>query len=182
MKVTYNSPFILTFTIASIAVLTISSLFPPARSLFSINPNHTLTSPLFYLSSVLYPLGHASFSHLNSNLLLFLLVGPSVEEKYGAKRLVLMSLITAVLTAVIQIFFFKHGLLGASGIVFMLIILSSLTNFKSGEIPITFILVTVIFIGKEIAASFTPDNVSQFAHILGGVCGAFFGLKLGGKH
>ena len=73
---------------------------------------------------------------------------------------------------------FNTGLLGASGVVFMLILLSSFTNVKSGNIPLTFILIIFLFMGKEVYTAFSQDNISQFAHILGGICGGVFGFKL----
>jgi hypothetical protein len=85
-------------------------------------------------------------------------------------------LITALVTAVLNNLFFSTGLMGASGIVFMMILLSSFVNFKQGEIPLTFILVVVLYIGREVISSFERNNVSEFAHILGGICGAAFGF------
>ena len=66
--------------------------------------------------------------------------------------------------------------MGASGIVFMFILLVSFTNSKSGEVPITFILIAILFIGKEVMQSLQNDQISQFAHIIGGVLGSFFGF------
>jgi rhomboid protease GluP len=106
------------------------------------------------------------------------LVGPIVEEKYGSKSLLIMILITALITGILNILFFNAGLLGASGIVFMLILLSSFTNVRSGEIPVTFILVAILFLGREVFESLQNDNISQFAHIIGGICGSVFGYKV----
>jgi membrane associated rhomboid family serine protease len=110
------------------------------------------------------------------NLTFILLVGPIVEEKYGDMRTLFMILITALVTGILNILFFHTGLLGASGIVFMLILLVSFTNTRSGEIPVTFILVALLFIGKEVLQSLSTDQISQFAHIIGGICGSFFGF------
>jgi len=107
-----------------------------------------------------------------------LLLGPILEEKYGSQRLLIFILITAFTTAVINTLFFSTGLLGASGIVFLFILLASFTTFKSGEIPLTFILVFLIFMGQEAFGSLRQDNISQFAHILGGIIGSVFGFKL----
>jgi membrane associated rhomboid family serine protease len=60
--------------------------------------------------------------------------------------------------------------------VFMLILLSSFTNIRSGEIPLTFLLVVVLFLAKEVIAGFANDDISQFAHILGGFIGSLFGF------
>ena len=108
-----------------------------------------------------------------------LLVGPMVEERYGSRQLVKMILLTAFLTGLLQVIFFpRYALLGASGIVFMLMLLSSATNFKRGELPLTLIIVAVLYIGQEFwAGLYAADNVSHFAHIIGGVCGGIFGLN-----
>jgi membrane associated rhomboid family serine protease len=110
------------------------------------------------------------------NMTFILLLGPIVEERYGSKKTLGMILITALVTALMNLFFFNTGLIGASGIVFMLIVLVSFTNVKSGQIPVTFILVAVLFVGKELLNSMWADNVSQFAHIMGGACGGIFGF------
>ncbi|MBQ1907063.1 MAG: rhomboid family intramembrane serine protease, partial [Firmicutes bacterium] len=68
------------------------------------------------------------------------------------------------------------GIMGASGIVFAFILLTSFTEFKEGEIPLSFILVALIYVGKELMAGIlSADNISQLSHIIGGACGASFG-------
>jgi membrane associated rhomboid family serine protease len=99
-----------------------------------------------------------------------------VEEKYGSKELFKMIIFTAFLTGFINITFSNNALLGASGIVFMLILLSSFANVKHGEIPLTLILVVIVFMGKEIFSGlFIQDNIAHSAHIIGGLCGGVFG-------
>ena len=71
---------------------------------------------------------------------------------------------------------YPHALIGASGIVFMMIILSAFTNVKKGEIPLSLLLVAAIYLGREIVSAFTPDSVSQFGHIMGGLFGLFWGI------
>jgi membrane associated rhomboid family serine protease len=69
--------------------------------------------------------------------------------------------------------------LGASGIVFMLIILSSFVNIREGSIPLTLVLVVAIYFGREIMSGLSVrDNISQLTHIAGGICGLFFGFSL----
>jgi len=68
-------------------------------------------------------------------------------------------------------------LLGASGVVFMMIVLSSFTETKRDGIPITLILVVIFYLGGEIVDGlFTADNISQLTHIIGGVLGLIFGF------
>jgi rhomboid protease GluP len=100
------------------------------------------------------------------------------EEKYKSSWILLMMLITALVTAALHMFLFPQLLLGASGIVFMFIILVSFVNMKKGSIPLTFLIVLVLFISKEIYQSFQQDNISQFAHIIGGICGSVFGFTV----
>jgi membrane associated rhomboid family serine protease len=134
------------------------------------------TNPLSVMTLFTHVLGHASLEHLIGNLTFILLVGPIVEEKYGDMQTLFMMLVTALATGILNVLFFRSGLMGASGIVFMFILLVSFTNSKSGEIPITFILIAILFIGKEIIQSLQNDQISQFAHIIGGICGSIFGF------
>ena len=77
------------------------------------------------------------------------------------------------------LFFPGTALMGASGIVFMMIAMSSLSGMRDGCIPLTLILVLVLYIGGEVVRGVTlSDNVSQLTHIIGGVCGAFLGLSM----
>ena len=90
--------------------------------------------------------------------------------------MLIMIAVTALITALLNNFFFPSGLMGASGIVFMMILLSSFANLKQGHIPLTFVIIVVLFLGKEVYNSLKMDNISQFAHILGGICGSIFGF------
>jgi len=102
-----------------------------------------------------------------------------VEEKYGSINLFIMILITAAITGVINNLFSNYRLLGASGIVYMLIILSSLVNIQSGKIPITLILIFIFYIANEIIASFfKKDNVSHMGHLIGAICGCIYGFYI----
>ena len=127
-------------------------------------------------------LGHASYAHYLSNMLLLLLVGPQVEEKYGHSPTFWCIVITAVVTGIVQVIVFPTtALLGASGVVFMMIVLSSFTEMNKEGIPITLILVVVLYLGGELVDGlFNHDNVSQLTHIVGGICGLVFGFTLKG--
>lgn len=176
-RIQYNSPVILTFTLISFLVLLLDiATNGVITKLFFTNFRTSISDPLQYVRLFSYIFGHANWSHFSSNFLIVLLVGPMVEEKYGSGSLTEMIIATAFLTGIINMLFFKTGLLGASGIVFMLILLSSFANAKSGKIPLTLIIVTIVFIGKEfISGLLLQDNISHFAHILGGLSGGVFG-------
>jgi membrane associated rhomboid family serine protease len=182
MKIDYNSPVVLTFALASTLILMVNQLTNNAFvSLFSVGPGMDPFYVIDYFRLFSHVLGHGNWAHLAGNFTMILLLGPILEEKYGSRSLFNMMLLTAFITGLLNILFFNHGLLGASGIVFMMILLSSVVNLKQGHIPLTFILVVLIFLGQEIVNAFQQDNISQFAHIAGGGCGAAFGFMNGTK-
>ena len=113
------------------------------------------------------------------NMLLLLLVGPPVEDRFGSRNTLLYLLVTALVTGVVQLVFFPGtALMGASGIVFMLIVLSSFTETRKDGIPVTMIVVVVLYLGREIIDGLlVKDNVSQITHIVGGLCGLVFGFS-----
>lgn len=180
MRIAYNAPFVLTFMLTAIAIMAWTNVVNPlfTEQFFMLHPEINLQDPLFYWRLFSHVLGHENWDHLISNGTFILLIGPYLEEKYGSANLLFMSLLTALFTALVTILFFPSYLLGASGVVFMMILLGSFTNVKSGHIPLTFILILVLFLGKEILTSFQDDNISQLAHIVGGVCGSIFGFVL----
>ncbi|MCS6832028.1 MAG: rhomboid family intramembrane serine protease [Flammeovirgaceae bacterium] len=177
MKLQYNAPVVLSFTFLCAAVLFLSDMSGGSfMSLFTVYPTMDFTNPIDYFRLFSHAIGHGDWNHLVGNMTYILLLGPMLEEKYGSKNLLVMLVMTALVTGVLNVLFFSHGLLGASGIVFMFILLSSIVNFKKGYIPLTFVLVVALFLGKEIVNMFAVDNISQSAHIIGGVCGAVFGF------
>jgi membrane associated rhomboid family serine protease len=180
LPIKYNSPVVLTFALICSAVF----FFLPQTSIhhyFAVGNTLNLSDPVSIFNLFSHVLGHGSIEHLLGNMTFILLVGPIIEEKYGSLRTLFMILVTALLTALLNIMLFPTGLLGASGIVFMFILLVSFTNTSNGQIPLTFILVALLFVGKEVWNLLQADQISQFAHIIGGVCGSIFGFIGGGK-
>ena len=184
MKIKYNAPIVLTFAFISAIVL-----------LLSQTAFHSLTEQWFlvpgkggfssgsirnWVTLVTHAFGHANWPHLVSNFAFILLIGPILEEVYGSALLLVMIFVTAAVTGVLNVLFFPASLLGASGVVFMMMLLASFTNFSKGEIPLTFILVLILFLGSELFDSFGSSasgaNISQFAHIVGGFIGSLFGF------
>ncbi len=179
MKIQYNSPVILTYALVCATVmLLVHFLGEGVQNLFILKSNFSFTSIINWLSLLTYTIGHSSWNHLLGNMMLILLVGPMLEEKYGSKVLLLMMVLTALITAVSNIVLFNNNVLGASGIAFMMILLSSFSSFKKGSIPLTFVLVFILYIGTELMNAMSLDQVSQFGHIAGGICGALFGFVL----
>ena len=181
IRIQYNSPVVLSFAILSFGVLLLDR-FTGGRSthaFFSVYRSafHDLgTYPRF----VLHVLGHTGCSHYIGNMMMILVVGPPLEERYGSRPLFWAIFITALVSGLVHWLFFPgSALLGASGIVFMMIVMSSLAGMRDGCIPLTLILVLALYVGGEVVSGVTlADNVSQLTHIIGGLCGAFLGLSM----
>ena len=103
-----------------------------------------------------------------------------LEEKYGSRRLLGCIALTALISGLVQFLLFPgSALLGASGIVFMMIVLSSLAGMREGEVPLTLVLVVLLYLGGEVVDAVTArDTVSQLTHIVGGLCGAGLGFAM----
>lgn len=179
MRVRYNAPVTLTFALLCAAALAIDLLTGRrlTAEFFSIGPRLDFSNPFQWPRLVTHVIGHADWSHLISNFAFILLLGPTLEEKYGSFGLFFMMLLTALVTGLLNVLLLSTGLLGASGIVFMMILLISFTNIRQGEIPLTFLLVVALYLTREFAASVRQDAISQFAHIVGGACGSLFGFR-----
>jgi len=180
LKIRYNSPVILTYCLASAGVLTLNTVFGESFivQFFSSPSRFYLSDPIFYVRMFSYVFGHADWNHYLANFLLILLVGPLLEEKYGSFRLLLMIVLSTIITSISNILLFDSSLIGSSGISFMLITLASFSNIKRNEIPLTFLIVAILFLGREILNIIQDDNISQFSHVIGGIMGAIFGNQL----
>ena len=184
LKIKFNSPVILTF-VALCLVIMLANLITGGKSNEAafMTYRSSFASPMTYIRLFTHVLGHADWVHLVGNMAYILLLGPLLEEKYGSKRLLLIIVITALITGVINFALFPNvALCGASGVCFAFILLSSFTSFKDGEIPLTFILVAVIYLGQQIYEGIVlEDNISNLSHILGGIVGAVCGFFMNKK-
>lgn len=179
IRITFNSPVILSFVGVCLLALILDKITGGISTLklFSVYRSSFL-NPLTYVRLIGHIFGHAGWSHFINNIMMILILGPMLEEKYGSKDILLVILITAVVTGAFHMIFSPFTrLLGASGVVFAFILLSSLTSFDDGGIPVTFILVAVIYIGEQIYQLIAiTSNVSNITHIIGGAVGAAFGF------
>ncbi len=180
MRIRYNAPITLTFALLSALVLAVDQLtgagIIPAICVVPGRSGFDFSSFLDYVRIFTHVIGHISWEHLLSNFAIILLIGPILEEKYGSTALFIMILITAFVTGLLNALIFSTGLLGASGVAFMMILLVSFTNIRNGEIPLTFILILILYLAKELISSVQENQISEFAHIAGGACGSMFGF------
>lgn len=184
LVIRFNAPVILGFALLSALALLLGSLTNDATTYryFSVY-RAPLTDILTYVRFFGHVLGHSGYEHYMGNMLLLLLVGPSIEEKYGHRTTASCIAATALVTGLVQFIFFPNtALLGASGIVFMMIVLSSFTEMGKEGIPFTLILVVIFYLGGELMDGLTAaDSISQLTHIVGGLCGLVFGFSIKGR-
>ena len=184
-KITYNAPVTLTFALlSSIVLISDSVIF-----------NHRLITALFvspgcqgsvyafdwhngldYFKLFSHILGHSDWNHLLSNFGFILLLGPILEVRYGSVVLFIMILVTAFVTGIINACLIPSPLMGSSGIAFMMILLASFATMSRHEIPLSFLLILGLYIGRELFNRSRDSDIATFAHIAGGICGSMFGF------
>ena len=181
MHLRYNAPVTFSFALICVLVMLLDQyVFPGFVGAYLSAPGADFNpgSAAHYFAILLYVFGHESWTHLANNFLFLLLLGPILEEKYTPKPLLLMLFTTTLVTGIFNILLKQPPLVGASSLVFMMIMLVSFARTKAGDVPVSFILIFVLFLLAELTrgAQITNAGVSNLAHIIGGVCGTIFGF------
>ncbi len=179
-KFDYNAPVILTYFFICFLILMIDKLCRGkfSKTFFTTYKNDSLLNPLTYFKLISHSLGHADWDHLYSNFIKILLIGPLIEEKYGSINLLIAMILTSLIIGIVNKILGKGGILGASGVAYMLILLSSFVNMENGKIPITLTLIILFFVVDEVIKLFRrkKDGVSHLGHITGAICGIILGM------
>ena len=175
----YNSPVIITYLFLSLIACFFNFITKGKTNklLFTSYPS-SIFNPLTYLRLFTHAIGHKDFDHLVHNFLFILLIGPMIEEKYGSIPLIIMFLITSFVIALFNLIFNRYSIVGASGNVYMLIVLSSFSNITEGKIPLTLILILIFYVFSEIKKSILEGNRTIYhdGHLIGAIMGIVFGF------
>ena len=184
LKITFNAPITMSLVIMSF-IATLLNFVTDGRieRLLFMTYHSPLLSPMTWIRMVTHIFGHVGWSHFVGNMSYLLLLGPMLEEKYSSRVILEIVIVTALVTGIVNYILFPGtALCGASGVVFAFMLLSSFTSFHEGEIPLTFILVAVLFIGQQIwEGIMVQDDVSNMAHIVGGMIGGIVGYGINKK-
>ena len=175
----YNSPVIITYLVISLIACLLNYITKgKSNKLLFSNYRSSPLNPLTYIRLFSHCIGHKDWDHFVSNFLYILLIGPMIEEKYGSLNLIGMILMTSLVISLFNIIFHNYCITGASGNVYMLIVLSSFSNITEGKIPITLILILLFYITSEIKKSLLEGNKKIYhdGHLLGALCGIIFGF------
>ena len=108
LKITFNSPTVIGFTFLCFLAMVLNILTDGEtnRTIF-ITYHSSLKDPMTYLRLVTYVLGHANWSHFLGNISYILLLGPTLEDRYGSRNVMLTILVTAIVTGLINYIFKK---------------------------------------------------------------------------
>lgn len=180
-KIVLNAPATLSFVALCLIVTLIGVATGGKSTRFLFMTYRTkFTDLLLYVRMFTHVLGHLDMKQFLGSAAMLLLLGPLLEEKYGSRVIVEVVLITAFITSLVLLIFSPSvAVCGSSGVVFAFILLSSCAGLKDREIPITLILVAIIYLGQQIVDGITlRDNISQLAHVVGGVVGTGIGYML----
>ena len=175
----YNSPVIISYFILSLIACILNYITRrKSNELFFECYRSSMWNPLTYVRMFTHCIGHRDWDHLVNNFLYILLIGPMIEEKYGSINLLVMLLGTSLLIAIYNLIFNNYNVVGASGNVYMLIVLSSFSNLSEGKIPITLILICLFYVINEVKKSIMEGNKKIYhdGHLLGAISGIAFGF------
>lgn len=137
-----------------------------------------LNNALFYITLFTYPFGHMDFNHFSGNMLMLLLFGIPVERYYGSKKVSIMLLIDTLITGIIHAIVYPDAyMMGASGIVYMMILLFVIPNLKKDIFSVFQVMVVAtLVVGEFIQCFFNGLGISNLAHFIGAIFGLIFGI------
>jgi len=173
-----NAPTTFIFSLMALILWAVNN-----SGLFPLNDLLTFNSYRFDISDFssylmfFYPFAHINFEHLINNLGFILLLGPLLEDRYGHKTLFTLIFITHLVITFIIFLLGESGISGLSGISYMMIIMGSLSQSRDNKVPISFILVSFLYISLEVINMRNADNTTaNSVHLIGGLCGIIFGM------
>lgn len=183
LKLSYDAPVTLTFSLVCIVVYLLDTFL-----LKSFLTNNILSSPTtgegafpFVFSNfasyprlVLYVFSSKSISLLLANTIFILMLGPSMEERYGSVVVGIMIAVSALFAGVLNACFCKNSLQGSAPIVFMMIFLNAFMAFTKKKLPISFICIIAMYIAFECIQQGAGGIVGVIINVAGGLCGSLF--------
>ncbi len=175
----YNAPVTLTFALLSLLALALGELTDgwTTQNLFCFYKS-SLSDYLTYPRAILHVLGNTSLTTCTGNVIVLLVIGPAAEDRFGSAKVLTAVLLTAIAGALIMWFLFPDAtLMGASGVLFMMMVLASFASMRGGAIPITLILVLILYLGSEVVQAISGQaGLQELTHIAGGVVGTLLGF------
>ena len=192
IKVAYDAPVTLTFVIVCALIFLLNMLL--AKSGKAVGLEKIFASPtsqagvlpfipgapLSYVRLLFYIFGSGAAGNavaggaslLFTNLILIMLLGPAMEERYGSAIIGIMIFVSALFSGVLNACFCENCLVGAVPVVSMMIFLNAFMSFSKKKFPLSFAAVMVLFVLLQIFSG--AGAVQIIICIAGGLCGSLF--------
>ena len=181
LKFSYDAPVTLSFVIICAVLFLLNTYVIKSGALGSLLASPTsqagslpfiVKQPLSYLRLLLYIFGTADMNTLLTNLIMIIMLGPAMEERYGSVIIGLMIFVSALFSGVLNACFSADSLSGALPVICMMVFLNAFMAFSKKTVPLTFIFVIVLIAFMQI---FSGNNAIQIIIcITGGLCGSLF--------
>ena len=123
-----------------------------------------------YLQLIFYVFAPSSVNVLIPNLIFIMLLGPTLEERYGITVIGIMIFICALFSGVLNACFCKNSLTGPSCIVYMMIFLNIFFSLIKKKIPLSFVIIFILLIVKDVLSD--SGLITLIINICGGLCGS----------
>ena len=181
LKVSYDAPVTLTFVIICAILFLLSTFAIKNGALNKILSSPTSTAgalpfivsqPISYLRLLLYIFGAGEGAVLITNLILIMLLGPAMEERYGSVIIGIMIFVSALFSGVLNACFCSESLVGAVPVVSMMIFLNAFMSFSKKKFPLSFAAVMILFVMLEVFSG--AGAIRIIICIAGGLCGSLF--------
>ena len=181
LKVSYDAPVTLSFVIICAFFFLLNSFVIKSGALGKILASPTtqagalpfiVSQPVSYIRLLLHVFGSTDGSGLITNLILVMLLGPAMEERYGSVIIGIMIFVSALFSGVLNACFCSESLVGAVPVVCMMIFLNSFMSFSKKTFPLSFAAVIVLFVFLEVFSG--AGAVRIIICIAGGLCGSLF--------
>jgi membrane associated rhomboid family serine protease len=175
-RLTVETPVVILFCLLCVMVHILqATVWSGLNTFLAVRDTFDITSPMQLPRLFTHVIAHdGTLQHIRGNLTHILLVGPSAEHVYGSRCILLVIVLVALFSSLVHIVVGSSHThqLGASGVVFSVILLNSLVAAASGTIPISFVLTAGLWCFDELYKFlFGHDGISHHAHLTGAVVG-----------
>lgn len=170
----YDSPVTLTFVLLSTLILALDSFALKGfltTNIFICHGSKAVGNIaafdyknfLDYLRLFTHTLGSSGWQSLLANSTFILLLGPTLEERYGSPILLLMIVLTSLVGGVLNACLVPFFTSGSQSIVFMMICLAAITAFSKKEVPLSWIIVFALYFALKLCSSYSDFSNSNSA-------------------
>jgi membrane associated rhomboid family serine protease len=175
-RLTVEAPVVISFCFICVMIhLLQQTIWSGLNTFLAVKDTFDITDVMQLPRLFSHVIAHdGSLGHIKGNMVHLLLVGPSAETVFGSTTIMIVILLVAVTSAVAHIIVggLNSNQLGASGVVFAVILLNSLVAAVAGKIPLGFILTAALWVTDELYKFFFgTDGVSHHAHLTGAIVG-----------